>query len=151
MATAYPFPTFAFLLNVTGDNTGTELTGNFEAKQRLSHRDYLNKDAFRRSLIGDRADQAATDTMVRAEMLSHLKASIVDAPKWWRESSDGLDLYDDNVVFDLYNKVVEGQNKAVEAIQKKGEEAKERLRERAKEAKEKPEEIHAPEEDTLGK
>lgn len=61
---------------------------------------------------------------MRAEILSHLSLSLVDSPKWWKESSGGLDLYDDNVIFDLYDLVVKGQSKAIEEVIKKGEEAK---------------------------
>jgi len=117
-------PTFSFVLDIIGDNTGEKLVGNFDAKLRLSHRDQLNKDQLRRQIVGDKPDQATKDSMMRAEILSHLSLSLVDSPKWWKESSGGLDLYDDNVIFDLYDLVVKGQSKAIEEVIKKGEEAK---------------------------
>ncbi len=128
----WPFPTFGFTLSVEGDMTGTKHDGNFEAKERLSHRDMLQRDAMRRNLLGDRPETAPTFEQGRAQMLAHLAISLVDAPKWWRDSDGGLDLYDSNVVVELYEKVMDGQNKAVEAIIKKGEEAKAKLEKKAK-------------------
>lgn len=125
-------PTFSFVLDIIGDNTGEKFVGNFEAKLRLSHRDQLNKDQLRRQIIGDKPDQATKDSMMRAEILSHLSLSLLDTPKWWKDGAGGLDLYDDNVIFDLYDLVVKGQTKAIEEVLKKGEEAKEELKKVAK-------------------
>ena len=120
--------TFEFVLDAVGDNTGEKFVGNFGAKQRLSHRDQLNKDQLRRQLLGDKPDAATKDSMMRAEILSHLSVSVMESPKWWKDSSGGLDLMDDSLIFDLYDLVVKGQSKAIDEVLKKGEEAKEELK-----------------------
>jgi hypothetical protein len=52
----------------------------------------------------------------------------MESPKWWKDSSGGLDLMDDSLIFDLYDLVVKGQSKAIDEVLKKGEEAKEELK-----------------------
>jgi hypothetical protein len=133
-------PTFSFVFEIIGDNTGEKFVGNFDSKLRLSHRDQLNKDQLRRQIIGDKPDQATKDSMMRAEILSHLSISLVDSPKWWKESGGGLDLFDDNIIFELYDRVVQGQTKAIDEVLKKGEEAKAELKKVAKKKNEDKEE-----------
>ncbi len=127
------FATFGFsLVNEKGDTTGQEFTGNFEAKERLSMRDHLQKDSIRRSLLGDKPEAASPQAQVYAEALSHCSVSVTEAPLFWKEAQGGLDLYDDNIVFKVYEEVVKGQNAAAERITKKGEEAKQELRKKVK-------------------
>jgi hypothetical protein len=68
-------------------------------------------------------------------MLAFLQVSLTETPKAWKEAGNGLDLFDDNVVLEVYEKTVEGQNKAIEEVEKAGEEAKEKLRKVAKSKK----------------
>lgn len=132
---AYAFPTSSFVLDIVGDNTGEKFTGNFEFKQRLSWRDRIQKDTMRRSIIGDKPEGASQDVVMRAEMLAQLSVSVVDAPKFWKESNGGLDLYDDNIAIKLYEAVMEMLEKTSLDISAKGEEAKAELK-KGKRAKE---------------
>jgi hypothetical protein len=134
------FPTFTFVFDVIGDSTAEKFSGNFEGKVRLSHRDQLNKDQLRRQIIGTNPEFATKDSHMRAEILGHLSVSLVDGPKWWKESGGGLDLFDDNVLFDIYEKVTQEQSKAIEDAIKKGEVAKEGLKKVAKKKDEAKEE-----------
>jgi hypothetical protein len=115
---------FDFSLDVYGDSTGERWIGDFKAKLRLSHRDHMAKDMAKRALLGSDAQFASQDSIVRAEMFAHIGASLTQTPGWWKEKGNGLDLFDDNVVIAVYEKVVEEQTKVVAEIKKKGEEAK---------------------------
>jgi hypothetical protein len=121
----------AFVLKVDGDITGETYQGNFECKRLLSHRDRINKDATRRNLLGAQPEAASNDAIFRAEMLAHLGVSLTEVPKFWKESNNGLDLFDDNVVIDLYTKVTEIQAEEITKITKDGEGAKKSVKERA--------------------
>jgi hypothetical protein len=120
--------TFTFSIAEIGESTGEKFNWAFTAKLRLSIRDTINKDAQRRFIIGDRPETAAQDTLMRAEILAHLSVSITESPKAWRESNNGLDLFDDNIIVKMYEAVQDAQLKATQEAQKAGEEAKEKLR-----------------------
>lgn len=130
----------SFVIDLKGDATGEAYQGNFSVKRFLSQRDRIQKDGVRRNLLGLDADQASVDAAIRAEMLSHLSVSISDSPTWWKESNAGLDLYDDNVVVELYKKTAEAQQAEMKEVSKKGEEAHKELRKKRNEKKETEEE-----------
>ena len=56
-----------------------------------------------------------------------------------RESGGGLDLFDDNILFAIYEKAIKEQTEAVKATEKQGEESKEKLRKVARKKDEKEE------------
>lgn len=123
---------FDFSVDLIGDSTDERFVGDFSSKQRLSHRDQMQKDVLKRGLVGADAQNASQDTLVRAEMFAHLSVSLQKAPSWWRENGNGLDLFDDNVLLAVYDKVVTEQAAVIDGIKKKGEAAKEALREEKK-------------------
>jgi hypothetical protein len=120
--------TFSFSIAEVGETTGEKFNWAFTAKRRLSIRDLINKDAQRRFIIGDRPETAAPETLMRAEMLAYLSVSITESPKEWRESQNGLDLYDDNILIKMYETIQEAQAKATQEVAKAAEESKEKLR-----------------------
>jgi len=138
--------TFSFSISERGETTGQMFNWSFTAKRMLSIRDRITKDSIRRQLIGDNAQNAETTTVMRAEVLALLQVSITESPKAWKDSNGGLELFDDNIVVALYEKVVEEQNKAVEEASAAGQEAKDKLRKTARAKKPEDEEEVAPKE-----
>lgn len=124
--------TFSFSIAERGDVTGEQFNWSFTAKRMLSIRDRITRDGIRRQLVGERPQDAEPNTVLRAEMLAFLQVSLTETPKAWKESANGLDLFDDNIVMTVYEKTVEGQNKAIEEMEKAGDEAKDKLRKVAK-------------------
>jgi len=124
--------TFTFTITEVGDSTGEKFNWAFTAKKRLSIRDMITKDAQRRFIIGDRPETAGPDTVMRAEMLAYLFVSITESPKAWRDSQNGLDLFDDNVLIKMYETIQETQSKVIQEAQKEAEEAKATLRKTVK-------------------
>jgi hypothetical protein len=127
--------TFSFSIAERGEVTGETFNWSFTSKRMLSIRDRITRDGIRRQLIGERPQDAESNTIMRAEMLAFLQVSLVETPKAWKDAGNGLDLFDDNVVLLVYEKTVEGQNKAIEEAEKTGDEAKEKLRKVAKSKK----------------
>lgn len=92
-----------FEINIVGDITGERYIGKFKYKrpnlglirQIRTTRAHLNEDL--RNLDDE--------TLLLNEMVSWLTYTLVDTPKWW--NNNGFDLYDYNVVMEVYNKVLE--------------------------------------------
>jgi hypothetical protein len=127
--------TFSFSIAERGDVTGEQFNWSFTAKKMLSLRDRITRDSIRRQLVGERPQDAEPNTVLRAEMLAFLQVSLTETPKAWKDSANGLDLFDDNIVMKVYEETVNGQNKVIEEIEKAGDEAKEKLRKVAKSKK----------------
>jgi len=126
---------FSFSIAERGEVTGETFNWSFTSKRMLSIRDRITRDGIRRQLIGERPQDAEANTVMRAEMLAFLQVSLMETPKAWKEAGNSLDLFDDNIVLLVYEKTVEGQNKAIEEAEKSGDEAKEKLRKVAKSKK----------------
>jgi hypothetical protein len=55
-------------------------------------------------------------------MVAYCKHTVTDAPKWFFESDYGYDLYDENVLREVYFKVMEHEEKWLESVWGKKEE-----------------------------
>lgn len=103
---------------------GTILKGKFVAKMRLSHRDNLKMDGFRRQLLGDKPEAAGDEAQGTATVFAKLWTHITDAPSWWKDSGNGLDLEDGAPVMDVFNALVALEKETLEDLKKKAEEAR---------------------------
>lgn len=117
-----------FEISVTGDTTGEKFLGNFECKIRLTHREMLLKDKIRRELLGESSVNASQLALDEAEVISELSVRITKAPGWWDNSNKGLDLYDYNLLTEIYNKVKDIENEYLNKINKNGEAARQELK-----------------------
>lgn len=97
--------TEVFTLSVVGDSSKVTWAGEFSVKTKLSWRDQLQMDKARRELLGADAQAASPDAVAQAVILAELGVRIVKSPSWWTESNRGLDLVDDNVLTEIYQKV----------------------------------------------
>jgi hypothetical protein len=129
---------FSFSIAEKGEVTGETYAWSFTAKEMLTVRDRINKDSIRRSLLGDRPQDATPDTQVRAEIISHLQVSLIETPKDWRDAANGLDLYDENILMGVYEKVVEKQSEVMARVEKDAAEDKGKLRKVARKKTEEP-------------
>ena len=125
-----------FVVDEKGEISDQQFQGKFSAKLRLTHKEQLMVDREYRKLIGDKPEHATLRSKNQADVISQLYIRVVDSPSWWRESDNGLDLLDDNVVAAIYTKITETVAKEdAEKIEK------------AKEAAEQLKKIEIPEED----
>ena len=96
-----------FTVSATGEVSGRTLSGKFTVKRRLSFKDQLAKDNRRRELLGPAKGEPSASMTALAEVMSELYVRVVDAPSWWKDSDDGLNLEDDAIVGAVYNKTME--------------------------------------------
>ena len=102
---ALPNMEFSFSIQVMGEESGMNWVGDFKYKRpTLMDRSLIA--VMRAQLNGDlfTVDTAAQKIN---EALAHLKFTIFEAPEWWTESKSGAELYDQNVILEIYNKCVE--------------------------------------------
>jgi hypothetical protein len=119
----------AFTISVVGDITGETFRGDFRAYKFLTHRQQLMLDQRRREILGTLPDGASVRAVNQATIFAQVQVRLSDAPKWWIESGNGIDLVDDNVVLAVFDNVMKVEQEALEAVKKKAEDAKESLKE----------------------
>lgn len=117
-----------FSLHLTGDVTGETWDGEFAAKKRLSHRNHLTKDNYRRQLLGEAGGMPTDRAIEAAVMVSELEVRLVKWPEWWTTKGKGLDLEDDNVLAEVYAKALKVEKDAADAVKKRAEEKQKELR-----------------------
>lgn len=121
-----------FSISLIGDETAERWVGDFRAKERLSHRDAVIKDQRRREILGGMGGVPDERALSIAVIVSELSVRLTKTPKWWEESQNGLDLYDENVLADVYQKALKVQSEARKLREKKDDEDKKELQEEVK-------------------
>ena len=113
-----------FTVDVTGETTGKPFKGIFKTKLRLSHRDQLRQDEIRRELLGKNPETASPRAQNAAEVFSFVLAHLIETPTLWSVNGNGLDLEDDNVVSEVYSKIVEAKVEAQNKLKAEADAAK---------------------------
>ncbi len=122
--------TASFDIDLDGDASKTNFKGVFKVKTRLSFRDQLRIDQIRRDLLGpDPAGNASGEAMAIAIALADLAVHVIEAPLWWKEAKNGIELQDENVLLLIWEKTKEAKRVAIEGDNKEADEAKGELRE----------------------
>jgi hypothetical protein len=118
----------AFTISVVGEVSGETFRGEFRALKFLTHRQQLMLDQKRRELLGGNAEFSSQRARNQAEIFSQLFVRLSEAPKWWVESGNGMDLVDDNIMVEVFNAAMKVEEEAVSSVKKKAEDAKEALK-----------------------
>lgn len=116
------------VVDVVGSVTGRRWEGAFKVRPRLSHRDYMRKDIMRRDLLGARPDEADEVASQMAEAFSKIAMHLTDAPSWWKDANNGMDLLDGEPVATLYKLISDKEKEASDSLKTKAEEAKVELK-----------------------
>ena len=99
----------------TSKATKKRYEGKFSVNLYLTKREVLRADEFRRIALGADSANAAPAFQTDAYVAGQLYVMVQDGPSWWKESSSGLDLpNEDNVALALYEEIL----KAKEEISK---------------------------------
>jgi len=110
----------------TGEQTGQEFFGKFKLKPFLKHKE--RADAVRLAEAYSLGINRTDDQRLFLTTLAFLKFHVVETDAdWWNEGS-GLDLLDEDPVFEVarqLNKIQEEINPSKKAASKKGEENQE--------------------------
>jgi hypothetical protein len=99
-----------------------EFEFDFDSIGEETHQKYLGKFKYRRLNIKNRTEQIKMkvkldeslqiddELYMLFEMVSWLRFGFVSYPDWWKENDYGLELYDINIITELYKKVNEFEN-----------------------------------------
>ncbi len=118
----------SFTINTTGEITGQQFPGKFTVRMKLAHRDNLRRDQFRRDLLGPGAPDASVEANRIATVFSKIWIHLTEAPTWWKEASNGLDLVDEAPVSAVYDGILKLEREAFEALKKDAAGAKDELK-----------------------
>lgn len=100
-----PSMEFEFDLQVLGSESGVNWVGKFKYKRpSLGARSRI--DVMRTRLNGD-LENLSQEVRDFNEACSHLRYTLSDFPEWWNECAYGLELYDGNVISEIYNKCMD--------------------------------------------
>lgn len=121
-------------VSIVGDRTGRNYNGQFTTKTVSTMKDEFQADLRRRQVIGPSPDGTppASNLQWRAFMIGQISTKVLDAPKWWIDSYDGLELEDSNVITELYEAVLKAEEEITEDIKKESEEAMDKLKKKKK-------------------
>jgi len=103
---AQPETTTTMMFEGTGLDTGVTLRGPFTVKLALSPRDLLRIEQIYREAVGDTTKgPPSQQAEYVAALVSQLTVRLKDAPAWWREAQNGVDLEDFNIMEDVYEQM----------------------------------------------
>lgn len=92
----------------TGETTSKRYSGSFTIKSVLN-----NFEATEVILRADRYNGGSQTLPVQTALLNRaiaeLEIRVKSSPDWWSKSDSGRLIYDQNVIFELFNKVLEAQ------------------------------------------
>lgn len=122
-----------FTIDVKGSDTGQQFQGTFTYKRpNLRAKSNAAKLAAR---LNEDLKNLDEDTKFIHDVLANLRFSLIETPEWWQKSDFGLNLYDTNVIFDIYKACVDFENEWTEKVWGNQDKAKEELKEAVKEPK----------------
>lgn len=121
-----------FTIDVKGSDTGQQFQGSFTYRRpNLRAKSNAAKLAAR---LNEDLKNLDEDTKFIHDVLANLRHSLIETPDWWQKSDFGMNLYDTNVIFDIYKACVEFENQWTEKVWGNQEKAKEDLKETVKAA-----------------
>jgi hypothetical protein len=93
-----------FDVDVQGDTTFKQYQGQFTCRCVLSMGQKHGMEIEKSRLLGSYVNPT-NELEGLAIIFASLRAKIVDGPEWWKQSTGGATINDENVLVDLYNKV----------------------------------------------
>lgn len=122
-----PYQT-TFTISEVGDVTQETFKAEFVTSTVLSGRQQLLQDQLYREYVGKDPQWADADIRRRCDIMATINSALqAPLPQFWRESNNGWDLLDDNVMLAVYAGVVKALNEEAEKRKKRTEESSKRL------------------------
>ena len=106
LSSEMPDMTGDFEIDVVGEITKKQFTGLFTCKI-LTRKQRGLADRYKALLNGGSGEGLSLDIRQMHHRTSYLKYALETSPDWWIESDGGLELYDGNVLDEVYKKVLE--------------------------------------------
>lgn len=104
LPTSLPSMEHSFQIDIEGDTTKQRYTGDFTCH-------LLNNKQKARANLKTATLNAGLETLLELEvkalhyMVGYLDQAVDEAPTWWKDSSNGYELYDANVIEAVFNEV----------------------------------------------
>ncbi len=103
-----PSNEYTFSFKTTGDKTKKVFEGSFTVKCLLTSAEIievgLRLDQYNR---GSKTLAPGVNLLNRA--FAELDVRMIKAPSWWKDSQDGRDLFDTNVVLEVFDRAIEAE------------------------------------------
>lgn len=99
-----------FTFECEGDTTTKKYDGDFTVKCILNMRDKRLLEIEKSSIRADMANPTP-DLVAYSTILATLRVRIQEAPEWWKQSVGGYELKDENVIVELFDKVMDQETK----------------------------------------
>jgi hypothetical protein len=98
-----------FDVDVKGDTTLKEYKGQFTCRCVLTMGQKHALELEKSRLLGSYTNP--TDDLIGiAVIFSNLRQKLIDGPEWWKQSSGGTTINDENVLLEIYNKILKAEN-----------------------------------------
>ena len=94
----------------------------------MTKREELAIDRIKRDLLGPNPSSADSNPVAIASIIAELSVRLTEAPKWWSDSSGGLDLRDENVIASVYEQVMKAEKDALDGVKEEGSAAKQEIK-----------------------
>ena len=107
MAKKYALPNMEheFSIQVKGNESQLNWVGDFKYRRpSIASRGQI--DVMRAKLNRDLVS-IDPETNLTHTALAHLRFTLIDSPEWWKDSDYGGDLYDNNVIIEIYDKCID--------------------------------------------
>lgn len=92
----------SFLFNHTGEITGRKYEGTFTVKCVLNMADKRRLEIEKSSISADLMNPTNNLSAI-ATVIANLRIRVINAPDWFKQSIQTLDLLDEEVLFELYS------------------------------------------------
>lgn len=109
-----------FTIKLVGNLTKHEYSGDFKCKlPNLKTQSLIAKT----KAFYNAGFELSLDPVIKNlhHMVAYCKHTLTDAPDWFKNNDYGYDLYDDNILFEVYNKILEFENSWIESVWGKNE------------------------------
>lgn len=110
-----PDTTCDFQIEIVGGFTKKRFVGNFTSEiPRIKEQCMIEKHEA--MLNGEMATFLTPGVRKMHKMVAYLRYCLTEYPKWWREADLGYELRDLNVIEEVYNKVLEFEEKWMKSV-----------------------------------
>lgn len=98
-----------FELEVKGILTGQTYKGTF--KYKIPNLQKMSQISIMEARLNEGlVDQLNPSTSMTHYMIAYLNYTLTGYPSWWKESNKGFELFDANVISELYQKCIKYEN-----------------------------------------
>jgi len=116
-----------FKFESIGEMTAQSYFGMFKTKCVLSIAEEIEADRLYREHLGDNLLYASQKAKELAFAISQLSVRVVEAPYFWTDLKNGENCLDKNIVFDLFTKSLEAQDKFLDSKREEFKQKQDRL------------------------